>query len=173
MQEPMLTTAHPPPVDTRKPPQLPRARLVLTQECVSINGVWGLTQPLDLARSPLGTCTGSNSGQNSEHGRVGRCQEPALMAEGAARVPSTTMLLRPPGLSLQHSDHSWGVAGKKSAPLALKAPRALAQTKPGWVAGRGTDQGDPGEQIMRRDWSSSSPNTAFRWPRAVRQGAAA
>lgn len=95
------------------------------------------------------------------------------MAEGAARVPSTTTLLRPPGLSLQHSDHSWWVAGKKSAPLALKAPRALAQTKPGWVAGRGTDQGDPGEQIMRWNWSRSSPNTACRWPRAVQQGAAA
>lgn len=95
------------------------------------------------------------------------------MAEGAARVPSTTTLLRPPGLSLQHSDHSWGVAGKKSAPLALKAPRALAQTKPGWVAGRGTDQGDPGEQIMRWNWNRSSPNTACRWPRAVQQGAAA
>lgn len=90
------------------------------------------------------------------------------MAEGAARVLSTTTLL-----SLQHSDHSWGVAGKKSAPLALKAPRALAQTKPWWVAGRGTDQGDPGEQIMRRDWSRSSPNTACRWPRGVWQGAAA
>lgn len=34
------------------------------------------------------------------------------MGDGSARAPSTTMLLRPPGFSLQHSNQSWGLAGR-------------------------------------------------------------
>lgn len=88
----MLTTAHPPPCEYQ---ETTTAASNLSGPHIGMSftsRIWGLTQPLDLARSPQ-ACTGSNSGEPKSMAGWA-VSEPALMGEGAERAPSTTVLLR-------------------------------------------------------------------------------
>lgn len=71
------------------------------------------------------------------------------MGEGAERAPSTTALLRPSGFSLQHSNQSWGVAGRQgicsTCPQGTKGTGPSKTPQGGWQ-----DEGQTRETLVSR-----------------------